>query len=298
VQGVAHELAHTWFGGFASAARSTRDDLIAGGFLQEAFAEYAAWRALGETRGEDVRAAGMRMNAVWYMYRRPSDADAPILSEALYSSPAVVHTMYHKGAMVVRYLEERVGSAALTAALRAWIARGYGNLTVAGLREEIEAASGEDVAATLDQWLHATGFPLITVLAGDGTRLSVNLEGDYDLVLPLRATFASGEVEHARLPVTSGVTEHDLGWVESPVLLEIDPSWSLAREVRPGVAGDVTLDGAVDAADMIDVALRVGTFLPEERRVDGDYDPLYDLDGDRSVSEADVAAVITAALEG
>jgi len=301
VQGVAHELAHTYFGGFASAARTTREELVHAGFLQEAFAEYAAWRALGEARGEAVRTSGMRMNAVWYMYRRPGDADAPILSEALHETPALVHATYHKGGMVVRYLEELVGRAELTAALRAYVARGYGMLAVEALRQEIESASGLDVGGTLDQWLREAGFPRVTVTVttrDGGARLRAEVEGDYDLVVPVRATFSNGESEAVRLTLSPGASEHDLVFREPPVLVEIDPSWSHAREIRPGIAGEVTFDGVVDAADMMDVALRAGTFLPEERRVDGGYDPLYDLDGDRTVGGGDVALVIAAAGGG
>ena len=50
-----------------------------------------------------------------------------------------------------------------------------------------------------------------------------------------------------------------------------------------------------DGADLIEVALRVGGFLPDKRRLDGKYDPLYDLNGDRKIDDADLDAVASGA---
>ncbi|HZO13414.1 MAG TPA: hypothetical protein VFB62_09140, partial [Polyangiaceae bacterium] len=80
-QGMAHELSHSWWGNLASGS-----DPIESRFLGEAFAEFSGWRALGELRNDAVRTSGMRMNAVWYMYRRPNDVDVPVISNETQSS--------------------------------------------------------------------------------------------------------------------------------------------------------------------------------------------------------------------
>ena len=66
MQGAAHETAHTWWGGLASAEG---DD----GFVHEPLAEYAAWRALGALQGDAARTSGVRMNALWYMLGMSAD---------------------------------------------------------------------------------------------------------------------------------------------------------------------------------------------------------------------------------
>jgi hypothetical protein len=276
VQGTAHELAHSWWAGVASAPNQ-----VEAPFLQEGFAEYSAWLGLGRLYGEETRIAGNRMNATFYMYRRPDGADVAILDPDAYAHPAYLHASYHKGSQVLRMLEARVGEEAFLDALRGLVARGANGLSVAALREEIERASGEDVGAFLDQWLRATGYPVLTV---GPERL--DLDGTYDLRVTVRETYSDGRSIDSTVEL--GAAGVDLTSDSGAVLREVDPAWTFAREVRPVVEGDVTLDGAVDAADLIAVALRGGSYLPEERRRDGGYDPLFDLDGDRRVDEADV----------
>jgi aminopeptidase N len=275
-QGTAHELAHSWWAGVASASEQGE-----AAFLQEGFAEYSAWLALGELQGEQRRVSGNRMNATFYMYRRPDDADVAILAPEAYSHPAYLHVTYHKGSQVLRMLEARLGGEAFLDALRGLAARGTNGLSVAALREEIERASGEDLGAILDQWLRAAGYPVLT--AGPER---LDLDGAYDLRVTVRETYSDGRsADHL---VELGAAGVALTSDSGAVLREVDPAWTFAREVRPAVEGDVTLDGMVDAADLIAIALRDGTYLPEERRQDGGYDSLFDLDGDRRVDEADV----------
>ena len=76
--------------------------------------------------------------------------------------------------------------------------------------------------------------------------------------------------------------------------VEVDPEWSMAREIAPALPGDVTLDGRVDGADLIALALQQGRYLPELRRVDGGYDPLYDLARDGVIDAADMQVVLDA----
>ena len=63
------------------------------------------------------------------------------------------------------------------------------------------------------------------------------------------------------------------------------------REVTAALPGDVTLDGEVDGADLVATAVLHGGVLPVERRIDGRYDPLYDLDRDGIIGDADLELV-------
>ena len=110
------------------------------------------------------------------------------------------------------------------------------------------------------------------------------------LVPPLEYDPETGESTEAEL-VEVGPGSQSLDRTDS-VLLEIDPDWTLVRQVRPAVQGDVTLDGRLDAADLIAIALRQGTSLPEERRRDGGYDPLFDLDENRTIDASDVEQLL------
>ncbi len=285
-QGAAHELAHSWWGGMTTAANPDE-----GGFLQEAFAEYSAWRALG-VDDDDVRTAGTRMNAVWYM-TQIGDADLAIL-DAANDPDAYVLVTYHKGSTVLRSLEEKVGADVFTAALRALVDRGPGQLTVDALAEEIDDAGGGDVSTFLDQWLRAPGWP--TLRAGfDGETLCIDVEGDYDVDVPVRAVAADGTVTEAVLSADAAhAGAAKLG--ADTVLVEVDPRWTLVRTVAPALAGDVSLDGRVDAVDLMEVALRSGARIPDQRRQDGSYDPLYDVDNSGAVDDADVDTVLAYAL--
>jgi hypothetical protein len=294
VQGAAHELAHSWWGGMTSAV-----DPAEGGFLQEAFAEYSAWRALGAA-DEAVRTSGARMNAVWYMTQVTPSQDAAILDV---DDPDVyILVTYHKGSVVLRTLAERVGEDLFTDALAALVARGPGRLTVAGLLEEIRDVSGLDLEQDASQWLERPGFPVVRVgvqvgvevgveVGVQGTSLSADVSGSFAIDLPLRIVTSDGAVEERLLPRGAQALPLD----PRTVLVEVDPRWTLVRKVEPALFGDVSLDGRVDAVDLMEVALRAGGRVPDERRQDGGYDPLYDLNDDGRIDAADLDVVAAAA---
>jgi hypothetical protein len=289
-QGAAHELAHSWWGGMGSAANP-----LEGGFLQESFAEYSAWRALGDIAGDvRVRDAGVRMNAVWYLTQMVPADDVAILdatTDSAATSAAYVLVTYHKGSVVLRTLEEQVGAEAFTSALAALVARGPAALSVAAFAEELAAVSDIDGDAQLDQWLRRPGHPQLVARVGDG-RVDVEDRAGFAVRVPLRITSASGDARE--MTVDAGGQGAALRPGE--VLVEIDPHWTQVRTVRPAVPGDVSCDGRVDALDLIEVALRHGGAIPGARRQDGSYDPLYDIDDNGSIDSDDVDAVLAAAI--
>lgn len=287
-QGIAHETAHSWWGGLASAEAYEE-----AGFFNEAFAEFSAWAALGELRGDDVRTSGVRMSAVWYMLRRPDLGDdiAP-LDPAVLESDLYVFVTYHKASVFLRTLEEAAGPEAFTRALARFAARGAGGLSTDALAEDVLAESGWDPTDTIDQWLRAPGFPEVTAgLAEGGGALALDVQGDFSFRLPVVLHRADGTREEVVVDAAEGASDAALPDGAPPVRIELDPRWTLVRLVRPALPGDVSLDGVVDAIDLVDVALRQGGELPEERRVDGAYDPLYDVDGDERIDRSDLTAI-------
>jgi len=292
-QGMAHETAHFWWGNTATARLVDE-----GPFFGESMAEYAGWRALGQLDGVDKRTAGMRMNAVWYMFTRPGDKDTDIIG-ADQSSPVFVHVVYHKGPLVLRALEAYVGADAFGAVLKDAVGQGLGELSVDDLVAAVAAESGVDIGPLADQWLRNQGFPRIGIsprVVDGSVELTFDVQGDFNLRVPIDLVdFAGARTRHV-VDMATGPSIAALPLPERGLAaVEIDPEWTMVREVLPALPEDVNLDGLVDGADLIEVALRHGNDLPAKRRVDGSYDPLFDIDADRSTGDADLARIEGAA---
>ena len=290
-QGIAHEMAHSWWGNLSS---GVFDEMS---FMSEAFAEYSGWRALGELRGPAERARGMRMNAVWYMYRTPAGQDVAPLSTDVAQKPGFVYVTYHKGPVVLRMLEEQTGTTLFTSALQALIARGYGQTSMARLADEVSKLGGPDLTAEIDRWLRHTGFARVKVTPrrdADGVKWQTQCEGVCPVVLPVRVRLPNGDVIASTLNVSASSSENLVSGAQSLESIELDPEWTAVREITCAQPNDVTLDGTIDGRDLLEVALRVGGSLPSERRIDGAYDPLYDVNGDRMIDAIDAAAVLAA----
>jgi aminopeptidase N len=281
-----HEVAHSWWGNYAQPDTA---------FLSESMAEYSLWRAAGILDGEAVGAAGRRLNAVWYLYGRGNGGDAAILDPGVYSSPVYIHVTYHKGSVVVRTLEEAVGTAAFTRGLKNAV-QGHRYLSVDDWLGEIQAQTPLDLKPWRKAWLETAGFPKLAVasaVGGDGhVQLRVTMAGDFPLQAPLRFSFSDGTVEKRSVLLKGGATDFTETFASPPVSIAIDPEWTAVREVQPEVQGDVNLDGQVDGADLLEVAAHLGGAVPAARRMDGHFDPLFDLDHDLTVGPGDVALVL------
>jgi hypothetical protein len=298
-QGIGHELAHTWWGGLASSG-----EYASGPFFNEALAEYSLWRALGELQGDETRMSGVRMNTIWYITGRPGDEDHAIIDDAVTDSPVYVHVTYHKGSSVLRMLEEHVGKDAFTDVLKAQVVRGPGGTSIDDFMTDIASITGKDVTSLVEQFLYGTSYPTIrasTTIDGDETTLSVVVEGqpafgkNFAFELPVRVHKSDGSTEMKTLGVRTGETS--LALDGAPVLVEIDPEWTVVRTTAVADAPDVSFDGTVDGTDLVELMWRKGGERPFERRKDGHYDPLYDLDDDGDVDDGDTGLVL-AAFEG
>lgn len=291
-QGMAHELSHFWWGNLASAGKDNEAP-----FYGEGMAEFSGWKSLGVWRGPETRKSGMRMNAVWYMYRRPKDEDMAILTGNP-DSPAFIYATYHKGALALRTIEAHVGPEVFEAALRRFATHGVGGLSTVQLIDDILTEGGPDVTALTDMWLRKKGYPVVTIAVArraGGADLQVNVTGEYTLDLPIDVVAPDGSRSRTIAQVGSGDSTLSIEHEGEVASLEIDPDWTMAREIASALPEDVTMDGVVDGADLIEIALRHGTELPTVRRVDGGYDPLYDVDRDRVVGDADLDRVVAAA---
>jgi hypothetical protein len=285
----AHEAAHFWWGNLASPQVP---------FLSEGMAEYSLWRAREVLDGPAVAAAGRRMNATWYLYGRGAVGDRAILDRSISSSPAFVFVTYHKAAVVLRSLEEFVGTDAMTRGLRAAV-QSNPDLSVDAWLAAIQKETTINLAPWRRAWLEQPGFPVITVEsavvasgAGQRVSLSMTLSGDFPMKAPLLFRFADGSSQRRAVSLSGHSAQFTETFDAAPLTIEFDPEWTSVREVVPALVADVTLDGDVDGADLIEVALHMETAMPTVRRQDGRYEPLFDLDGDRAVSGGDLDTVV------
>lgn len=285
---VPHEMAHSWWGNLAQGETP---------FLSESMAEYSLWRAKSEVDGPAAGMTGRRMNAVWYMYGRPAGQDVALIAANVAQSAVYVPVVYHKGPLVVRALEELVGKDALTAGLKQALTV-QPTLSIDAYLAKIQAASGKDLSRFRARWLEATGYPTIRVtseVTASRATFHFDMTGDFPLNLPLVARFADGTQQRfsARFDTATPVVTQTLP--SRPVAIEVDPEWTSVRALEPAKPGDVTFDGEVDGADLLELAVHLGGALPAERRIDGAYDPLYDLDHDRAVKVQDADALLAEA---
>ena len=72
---------------------------------------------------------------------------------------------YCKGSAVIRMLASHVGQETFLKGIGAYLtSRSYQNATSNDLWNALSAASGVDVAAVMDSWIHEAGFPIVTVV--------------------------------------------------------------------------------------------------------------------------------------
>jgi aminopeptidase N len=158
----AHEAAHGWFGDGVRIA--CWEDFV----LSEGTVSYLTARAIeavqGTTAGDNI----------WVSYQARLDAamastnlkiawpdtcgSVDILEDKLFSS-----IPYMKGAFFYRALEQRIGAAALDAALSSFFQANVGKAaTMQQLLDHIASSSGYDPNACAQSWLRAEALPTAT----------------------------------------------------------------------------------------------------------------------------------------
>ncbi|WP_104821174.1 aminopeptidase N [Kitasatospora sp. MMS16-BH015] len=208
--GVAHEMAHMWFGDLVT--MRWWDDL----WLNESFAEYLGYRVITEdTRYTEAWTTfGIRRKS-WGSDADQRDSTHPVAATGIDSLAEAMVTFdgiaYAKGASAVRQLVAWLGDEVFFAGINEYLSRHrYGNADLADFLAALTDVSGRDVRGWAERWLGTTGLDTLrvetTVAGGVVTRAELVAEGSrphlagvgvYDLVrgrLLLRESF---EVELA-----------------------------------------------------------------------------------------------------
>jgi aminopeptidase N len=148
---VAHELAHQWFGDSVGLAQWP--DM----WLNEGFATWAQWR-WQEEAGHSTTAQQFDRFA-----RQPATKKAtwdPPPGAIPDPGELFAISVYHRGAMTLEALRQRVGDETFYEILRTWAAdHAGGTATIDEFIALAEETSGDDLGRLFDKWLYQPGKP-------------------------------------------------------------------------------------------------------------------------------------------
>lgn len=151
-EAIAHELAHNWWG--ATVSERWLAPGTGGEWIVEGFAQYSAWRALGERFGEAAFVRAVQRNA-YDPDATGALAAASVLDNGL--DPTARATIYQKGGIVTFLLAQQLGSDGFDAAARALLDQyRYQAADDAAVQQVFAATSQQDLAAFFATWVRST----------------------------------------------------------------------------------------------------------------------------------------------
>jgi aminopeptidase N len=164
-----HEMAHMWFGDIVT--MRWWEDI----WLNEAFADWACyWAAQAATKYDNVWSSFLASSKLHGYAADMAPTTHPIRQPVDDVAAAVASfdgITYPKGASVLKQLFVFVGEDACVAGLRGYFAKyAWENTQLADLMQELELASGRDLAGWTESWLDTAGtdrLSLETSSSGD-----------------------------------------------------------------------------------------------------------------------------------
>ncbi|HET6825989.1 MAG TPA: aminopeptidase N [Amnibacterium sp.] len=289
---VLHELAHMWFGDLVT--MRWWDDV----WLNESFATFVSYLATAEvTEWRDAWASFDADEKSWAYEQdqlpstHPIEAEIPDIEAVQVNFDGIT---YAKGASVLKQLVAYVGREPFLTGVGAYLRRhAWGNATLANLFEQLEAASGRDLAAWSRAWLRTSGVntltPEIAVAEDVVVRLDLLQTATDDVLRPHRLAVGFYDEQDGRLvrtrrieldvtgeltavPVPDGVrmpalllvNDDDLAYAK----VRLDPASlataraslsrlddALARALVWGSIWDATRDAELPASDFLRLVL-------------------------------------------
>lgn len=148
---IAHEVAHHWWGG--TVAEKWLRPATGGEWIVEGFAEFSSLVVVGEHLGESALLRHLERLA-YDPTRSGVLADMSVLDNAL--DPEAAPTIYHKGALVTRMLQLRVGEEAFFAAARRLLTQ-FAHRQVGDAEVEAVFAkqTGQDLGPFFSTWIRS-----------------------------------------------------------------------------------------------------------------------------------------------
>lgn len=219
---VLHELTHQWFGDLVT--MRWFDDL----WLKEGFAQYMAYRALGDLEPASLPWKHMYEEIKPLAYgidetegTTPIFQDIPNLKDAKSAYGAIV---YQKAPSILKQLEFKLGPDAFREGLRAYLKQhAYSNAQWSDLVSALQTSSGQDVQAWANAWVLQRGMPEITTTWSCRGGKLANLTLHQTAVLPDRFAW----------PIANEVLLASSNRTPDSVRVE----WNAASVDVPGVAG-------------------------------------------------------------
>ena len=173
--GVAHEMAHQWFGDLVT--MKWWDDF----WLNEGFATWmsakpiAAWKPEWNLATDDVQSAGQAMAVDSLSSTHPIHQEVETPAQALELADVI---SYNKTAAVLRMVEGYVGPALFRKGVNAYLAKyAYGNTTAPDFWNAITAAAKKPADKVMSSFVMQAGVPLVSVSAScsnGNTRVGVS----------------------------------------------------------------------------------------------------------------------------
>jgi aminopeptidase N len=156
--GIAHELAHQWWGDKVTLASWAEI------WLNEGFATYGDLLYRQHAYGDSAFRAGLRAARSYYF------SEDAIIRYPIYDPPRNANghdylfglTEYYKGAWVLHMLRSLVGDTAFRQILRTYGDRfAYANATTRDFESVCEEIYGASLAWFFDQWIYQAGYPVL-----------------------------------------------------------------------------------------------------------------------------------------
>ncbi len=205
---VAHELAHQWFGDLVTCIDWSH------GWLNESWATYMETVWITATRPAD--------EATWYRYKlargyfaEADDRYVRAIVENRFREPIDVFDrhLYQKGASVLATLQAQIGEHAFWNGVRRYLAENaHGSVHTVDFQRALEDATGENLGAFFEQWIHTPGHPVLQVtLKKENGFVGLDLEQQQDVevskdafafTLRVEVCFEDGSNQIVDLPVS------------------------------------------------------------------------------------------------
>ena len=156
---VAHELAHQWFGDLVTCRDWSH------GWLNEGFATYFDKLFVQHDKGQDEFDYEMMELAEGYFGESDGKYARPIVTRE-YAEPIDIFDrhLYFKGAWVLHMLRAKLGEIPFRRALYNYVSRfAFNQAETHDLVRAAEDATGRSLARFFDEWVHAPGYPNLSV---------------------------------------------------------------------------------------------------------------------------------------